>query len=82
MTDLVETLDPETGVWKEGERMVEAKSGMASVVVDRGMVPEEVQETVFRKRMELMEETIERRRRDVEMHLDKEEYDSSEEGIG
>ena len=59
--------------------MVEAKSGMASVVVDRGMLSEEVQEAVFVKRIGLMEDTIQRRRKDVEMSLEKEECDPPEE---
>ena len=76
---LVEIFDPETGVWEKGESMVEAKSGMASVVVDRGMLSEEVQEAVFMKRIGLMEDTIQRRRRDVEISLEKEECDPPEE---
>ena len=76
---LVEIFDPETGVWEKGESMVEAKSGMASVVVDRGMLSEEVQEAVFVKRIGLMEDTIQRRRKDVEMSLEKEECDPPEE---
>ena len=76
---LVEIFDPETGVWEKGESMLEAKSGMASSVVDRGMVADEVQEAVLRKRMGLMEETIQRGRWDMEMCLRKEECDCSEE---
>ena len=77
---LVEIFDPETGVWEKGESMVEAKSGMASVMVERGMVSEEVLEAVFGKRKGLMEETIERRRRrNMGMCWDKEECDCSQE---
>ena len=78
---LVEIFDPITGVWEKGESMLEAKSGMASAAVDRGMVADEVQEAVLRKRMGLMEETIQRRRRrwDMEMCLCKEECGCSEE---
>ena len=47
----LEIFDPDTGVWEEGERMVEAKSGMATVVVDRGMLSEEVQEAVYNRNL-------------------------------
>ena len=76
VSEEIEIFDPETGEWTVGERMIEGKSGMASVVMmEMEIMAKDVVKSVTDKRVCVVVEKIERMKCVLEYFSDKEEAD-------